>query len=109
MNHWAEAGLDDVPETWAEFGERLAAGLAAAAADTGRDDRVLVVSSGGAICRAVADILGAPPATAVELNLQYRNSGITELIAGGGRFRLLSFNQVPHLERTGREDAISAA
>ena len=29
--------------------------------------------------------------------------------AGGGRFRLLSFNQVPHLERTGREDAISAA
>jgi len=109
MNHWADTGLDDVPETWMEFGERLAAGLAAAAADTGREDRVLVVSSGGAICRAVADILGAPPATAIELNLQYRNSGITELIAGGGRFRLLAFNQIPHLERDGRGEAISAA
>ena len=68
-----------------------------------------MVSSGGAICRAVADILGAPPATAIELNLQYRNSGITELIAGGGRFRLLAFNQIPHLERDGRGEAISAA
>jgi broad specificity phosphatase PhoE len=109
MNHWADTGLEDVPETWAQFGERIAAGLAAAAADTGREDRVLVVSSGGAICRAVADVLGAPASTAIELNLQYRNSGFTELIAGGGRFRLLSFNQVPHLERDGRVDAISAA
>lgn len=109
MNHWADTGLEDVPETWMEFGERLAAGLAAAASDTGREDRILVVSSGGAICRAVADILGAPPATAIELNLQYRNSGISELIAGGGRFRLLSFNHVPHLERDGRAHAISAA
>lgn len=109
MNHWSASGLDGVPETWAEFGDRIQAGLAAAAQGTGRDDRILVVSSGGAICRAVADITGAPPATAIELNLQFRNTGICELIAGGGRFRLLSFNHVPHLERDGRDDAISAA
>ncbi len=109
MNHWSDTGLDDVPETWAEFGARIQAGLTAAAQGTGRDDRILVVSSGGAICRAVADITGAPAATAIELNLQFRNTGICELIAGGGRFRLLSFNHIPHLEREGRGDAISAA
>ncbi|MEB2318344.1 MAG: histidine phosphatase family protein [Pseudomonadota bacterium] len=109
MNHWADTGLADVPETWTEFGARISAGLAAATQGTGREDRILVVSSGGAICRAVADILGAPPATAIELNLQFRNTGICELIAGGGRYRLLSFNHIPHLEQDGRAEAISAA
>ena len=109
MNQWAGPGLDDVPESWTEFGARIQAGLAAAAQGTGRHDNILVVSSGGAICRAVADITGAPATTAVELNLQYRNTGICELIAGGGRFRLLSFNHIPHLQRDGRSDAISAA
>lgn len=109
MNHWADTGLPGAPETWQEFGARIQAGLEAAAAGTARDDAILVISSGGAICRGIADILGAPPATAIELNLQYRNTGISELIAGGGRLRLLSFNRIPHLEDEGRAGAVSAA
>lgn len=109
MGHWAEHGLDDVPESWEAFGARMRAALTAAAEGTGRDERVLVVSSGGAISRAIADITGASAATAIELNLQYRNTGISELIATPGRLRLLSFNHIPHLERDGRSEAISAA
>jgi peroxiredoxin Q/BCP len=74
------------------------------------DDVVLVVSSGGAIGRALADIAGAPARTAIELNLQCRNSGFCELIAGsGGTLRLLSFNNVPHLESPARRQAITFA
>src|SRR5690606_16422752 len=35
MNHWADVGLDGAPETWTAFGERVAAGLAAAAEGAG--------------------------------------------------------------------------
>ena len=44
---------------------------------------------------------------AIELNLQARNTGITELVRGRTASRLLSFNAVPHLERPDRAHAIS--
>jgi broad specificity phosphatase PhoE len=109
MHAWAEDRLVDVPETWAQFGTRVRAGLDAAVAGTAREDAVLVVSSGGAIGRALADIAGAPARTAIELNLQCRNSGFCELIAGAGTLRLLSFNNVPHLEAPQRRHAITFA
>ncbi len=109
MTAWSEDRLAGVPETWSEFGARVRAALDEAARGAGRDDAVLVVSSGGAIGRLVADIAGAPARTAIELNLQFRNSGICELIAGAGSLRLLSFNAVPHLDQPGRRQAITHA
>ncbi len=110
MQAWAEDRLAGVPESWQAFGERVRAGLDEAVRDTSRDDVVLVVSSGGAIGRTLADIAGAPAGTAIELNLQCRNSGFCELIAGsGGTLRLLSFNNVPHLESPARRQAITFA
>lgn len=109
MQAWSEDRLAGVPESWQAFGERVRAGLDEAARDTARDDAVLVVSSGGVIGRALADIAGAPARTAIELNLQCRNSGICELIAGGGRLQVLSFNTVPHLESPARRQAITFA
>ena len=70
-------------------------------------DDVLVVTSGGVIGRLVADTLGASADAAIELNLQTRNTGITELVRGRKASRLLSFNAVPHLERPDRARAIS--
>ena len=109
MVAWTEDRLSPVPETWGQFGARIQDALRQAADGLGRDDKVLVVSSGGAIGRAVADLLGAPATTAIELNLQFRNSGFCELIAGGGRLRLLSYNNMPHLDRADRAHAITFA
>lgn len=109
MEAWAEDRLSGVPESWDAFGARVRAALDEAVRGTTREDAVLVVSSGGAIGRALADIAGAPARTAIELNLQCRNSGFCELIAGGGSLRLLSFNNVPHLDAPERRRAITFA
>ena len=59
---------------------------------------VLIVSSGGPIATAVADVLGAPNATAIELNMRIRNSAVSEFVFGPKRHSLLSFNTLPHLD-----------
>jgi len=106
---WTQDQLTGMPETWSEFGARMQAALAHATEGAAREDALLVVSSGGAIGRAVADLLGAPTQTAIELNLQFRNTGFCELIVGRGTQRLLSFNNVPHLELPERRQAITFA
>ncbi|HEY6134185.1 MAG TPA: histidine phosphatase family protein [Rubrivivax sp.] len=63
---------------------------------------VLLVSSGGPIATAVAQVLGAPPAAVIELNLRIRNSALTEFAFTPKRHALLSFNTLPHLEHPDR-------
>lgn len=106
---WSEDRLLDVPETWPGFGARVRAAIEQAVHGTARGDSVLVVSSGGAIGRLLADLTGAPASAAIELNLQCRNTGFTELIAGRGVLRLLSFNNVPHLDTAERRASITFA
>ena len=48
-------------------------------------------------------------ATAIEFNLQFRNTGVCELIVGSGATRLLSFNTLPHLDRAHRRESITFA
>jgi broad specificity phosphatase PhoE len=62
------------------------------------DGHVLVVSSGGAIGAMVAQVLNAPAASAVELNLRIRNSSLTEFASTPRRHHLVSFNGLPHLD-----------
>lgn len=109
MAAWSRDELPGMPETWGQFGDRMRAALSSAVHDVGRDDTVLVVSSGGAIGRLLSEVLASPAPIAIELNLQYRNTGISELLATGAGLRLLSFNGVPHLERPDRRDALTFA
>jgi broad specificity phosphatase PhoE len=109
MQAWADDALPGMPESWIAFGARVRAAVDAAIGGAGRDDPVLVVSSGGAIGRLVADIMSAPASTAIELNLQFRNTGLCELIAGARRLRLLSYNNVPHLDHPERRHGITFA
>lgn len=69
--------------------------------------RVLVVSSGGPISTMLAGVLGMPARGVVDLNLQTRNTGITELQAGASRIHFVSFNNVPHLDRPDRAGALT--
>jgi broad specificity phosphatase PhoE len=59
---------------------------------------VLIVSSGGPIATAVAQVLGAPPASSIELNLRIRNSALTEFAFTPKRHSLVVFNHLPHLQ-----------
>ena len=73
----------------------------------GSAKRVLVVSSGGPISTVLAEVLGMPLRGVVDLNLQTRNTGITELQAGASRIHCVSFNNVPHLDRPDRAGALT--
>jgi broad specificity phosphatase PhoE len=95
-------------ESWGTFGERIQAGVAQLCAGLERDANVLIVTSGGVIGRYTAEVLGAGADTAIQLNLQTRNTGTTEVVrtpAGGAR--LVAFNAVPHLESTERQHAVT--
>jgi broad specificity phosphatase PhoE len=94
-------------ETWSAFGARVLAAAVESCAGLPPQADVLVVTSGGVIGRLVAETLGAAADAAIELNLQTRNTGITELVVGRTAWRLLSFNAVPHLERPDRAHAIT--
>lgn len=61
------------------------------------EKNVLVVSSGGPIATLVGHLLHTPPETTIELNLQIRNTAVTELVGTAKRQRLVSFNTLPHL------------
>jgi len=58
---------------------------------------VLLVSSGGPISTAVAQILKASPETSIELNLRMRNSSVSEFHFTPKRHNLVVFNSLPHL------------
>ncbi len=60
--------------------------------------QVLIVSSGGPISTAVAQVLDAPAETCVELNLRIRNSAVTEFAFNPRRHHLVTFNVLPHLD-----------
>lgn len=109
MEAWADDRLDGMPESWSQFGERVLDGLSTAAEGLGREDNVLVVSSGGAIGRAISAITRAPGITAIEFNLQFRNTGFCELVSVGDAYRLVSFNSLPHIERSDRRHAVTFA
>jgi broad specificity phosphatase PhoE len=97
-------------ETWSDFGARILAGVADLCAGLGRDDAVLIVSSGGVIGRYTSEVLGAGSDAAIQLNLQTRNTGVTEIArSAAGGARLVAFNGVPHLESADRAFAITYA
>ena len=106
MYAWTDGTLAGAShEPFADFRKRVLAALAAVRG--GRAKRVLVVSSGGPISTVLAEVLGMPLRGVVDLNLQTRNTGITELQAGTNRIHCVSFNNVPHLDRPDRAGALT--
>lgn len=101
-----EAQPEGMP-TWAEFGQGVAAALEMAR--TRFEGDVLLLSSGGPISTAVGQVLDAPSASVVELNLRLRNSAVSELVTTRLRYVLQSFNTVPHLDHPDRAGWITYA
>jgi broad specificity phosphatase PhoE len=70
---------------------------------------VLLVSSGGPIATAVAQVLRANPETIKELNNRLRNSAVSEFSFSPKRHSLVGFNSVAHLETPVHKDWVTFA
>ena len=73
------------------------------------DGAVLIVSSGGPIATALAQVLELSPAIAIELNLRMRNTSVSELAFHPRRISCISFNALPHLAEAAYADWITYA
>ena len=115
MVAWTEHTLfaGDLPreclpdETWVEFHQRVAAAMEKIRDSGSR--RTLVVSSGGAIAMALSQVLKSGAETFIDLNMQIKNTGVTELRVRHDALLLSSFNNAPHLERSDRQHALTYA
>lgn len=63
---------------------------------------VLLVASGGPISTAIAQVLQAPPAAMIDLNLRMRNSAVSEFAFTPARHALTGYNALPHLDHPER-------
>lgn len=99
---WIDAG-DEGPceETFPAFSARLREAARDLAAELGRGEAALVVSSGGAIAAVCAELLHLPPQALVTFNHVSINAGISKLVVGRGGVTLISINEHGHLEEAG--------
>lgn len=103
---WTDGTLALEPdERFEAFRGRVLAALGAIRAQEAK--RVLVVSSGGPISTILAEVLGMPARGVADLNLQTRNTGISELRFSGRAIHCVSFNSIPHLDRPDRPGALT--
>jgi len=97
LHLWTEGALDArAPETWHAFQQRVADARAAIQQSDARC--VLAVTSGGVIGAFVQQMLHAPAATAIALNMQIRNSSVTHGYFNREALQLSSFNGIAHLD-----------
>lgn len=92
---WQLDEIPDATETWKVFCDRIEAARCHAVEQP--VDRVLVVSSGGAIARLVSACLQVPNEQMVALNLQIKNSSVSRFIFSRDKFFLHEFNSLPHV------------
>lgn len=103
---WSEDKLPGrVPETWAQFQARVERARLAIQRSGGK--RVLVVSSGGPIAVFAQQVLQAPAAAAIALNMQIRNSSVSQYVFNDSAMSLVTFNSLPHLEQAERRALVT--
>lgn len=94
-------------ETWQAFRQRVAAVLQTLQEECSSGERYLLVSSGGAIAAFIGRVLDLAPEKVFDLNLQMRNTGITQFFFNRRKISLTGFNAVPHLQVAGRHGSIT--
>lgn len=108
MLEWSAGMLPDelLSETWTQFKQRLADGMQHIQHECA-DQKVLVVSSGGAISMLMSLVLGYNAENVINLNLQIKNASFSHFYFNQENVRLSSFNNIPHLDHLQRLDAIT--
>lgn len=103
---WMEDRLKgDIPETWAEFQQRVAEARKFIQGLKGQ--RILAVSSGGVIAAMAQQTLGAPREKVVSLNLQIHNCSFCRYFFNAESFHLATFNSIPYFDHADRSNLIT--
>lgn len=97
---WQTGGIEQARESWVQFCTRVE--QARQDAVNTQAERVLVVSSGGAIARLIAASLQLPNDQMIALNLQIKNTSTSRFVFAKEKFFLHEFNSVPHFHNLER-------
>ncbi|MGR3713975.1 MAG: histidine phosphatase family protein [Shimia sp.] len=92
---WQRDEIANPPETFAAFSDRVRQARDVIAASGAKSP--IAVSSGGAIGRTVADVMGAPAEQMILLQLQVRNCAVARFVLAKGQTWLNGFNETPHI------------
>ncbi len=101
LTEWAEGNIvvEDMP-TWKTFRKEVKEGLNQILAATAKGETIGIFSSGGTISAITGECLGLTQEKAVaELNFSVRNTSFSTFLYTENRFNLLSFNELPHLQK----------
>ena len=102
LNAWKDGQLKGIPESFSTFEDRVNASLEDIAA---RSDRALVVTSGGLIGMVTRQILGLDIEAYARMCLSIMNTSTHNVVRIGSSLALTQFNNIAHLEQTGRHHA----
>jgi broad specificity phosphatase PhoE len=95
-------------ESWQQFHDRIA-GTISEIRQPDNAERILIISSGGAIAMALSQVLQCSVEALINMNMQIKNTGVSHLYSTQNKLVLSSFNNAPHLERIDRSDALTYA
>ena len=101
MDEWA-AGNIEVPEieSWATFRQECKKGLETILKNTGKGETIGAFTSGGTIASITAESLFINDERRVSaMNFSLRNTSFSTFLYSRNQFNLLSFNELPHLEK----------
>jgi broad specificity phosphatase PhoE len=102
---WMEDRIEGpIPETWAEFQQRVAD---ARSYIQGLKGRILAVSSGGVMAAIAQQTLGAPREKIISLNLQINNCSFCRYFFSADSFHLATFNSIPYFDKADRQNFIT--
>lgn len=108
LQAWSDGKLSAaLPETWQQFEERVHSAVHDLI--TYQHDNIFVFSSGGAISMAIKHVMRLDAHMMIDLNLQTRNTGVTELFAKNGQCYVSSLNHIAHLLTPERKSLITYA
>ena len=93
---WQRNGIENPPETWEAFVNRIEAARQFIVAQDGQN--VLALSSGGAIGQMVAATLQTKAEQQIKLQLQIKNCSVSRFIFKSSVFYLHGFNETPHIK-----------
>ncbi len=98
LTAWYENQFDAPAETWREFQQRVLDARYMLHGLAEKGNRVLVVSSGGAISQFIGSVLGLAPEKVFDLNMQMHNTSVSRCYFTRDKISLASFNGLPHLD-----------
>ena len=108
MERWV-SGCYDTPdiETYRQYKSRVENGLARVADSTDPKKRIAVFTSGGVVSISMQISLGLSDHEAMRLGWWVKNASVTVLNHSKGRFNLLGFNGLSHLELENRPELLT--